>query len=208
MSEEGNSGLEKMAEKDSFDSSSVTGSVVSAIWTARDNETGWQLTHDEIVTYRSRNNVTIKGFLKLCDLPPKSYYQQLCATSGENIHPSNKPGSVGRKFLDAVAKFFKEQSDPPHYVPRVDSIITDLNLDHIDDLHQLGIFRLDVDVDKKKLTVNCSDTVEETKIKDYLREASLEIDKLEVEFRHMELLYAPPPYSVKLVLPSPLHLAQ
>jgi len=188
-----------MAERNSFDSSSVT---VSARWKARDDETGWQLTYDEIVNYRSGNNVTIKGFLELCDLPPKSYYLQLCSASGKNIHPSNKPGSVGRKFLDAVAKFFEEQSDPPPHVLRMDAIVTDLNLDHIDDLRQLGIFRLGIDVDKKKLTVTCSDTVEETKIIDYLRKASLEVDELVVEFRHMELLFAPPPYSVTLVLPS------
>mmetsp|Transcript_1141 Transcript_1141/g.1562 ORF Transcript_1141/g.1562 Transcript_1141/m.1562 type:complete len:279 (+) Transcript_1141:130-966(+) len=174
-----------MAERNSFDSSSVT---VSARWKARDDETGWQLTYDEIVNYRSGNNVTIKGFLELCDLPPKSYYLQLCSASGKNIHPSNKPGSVGRKFLDAVAKFFEEQSDPPPHVLRMDAIVTDLNLDHIDDLRQLGIFRLGIDVDKKKLTVTCSDTVEETKIIDYLRKASLEVDELVVEFRHMELL--------------------
>jgi len=190
-----------MAERNSFDSTS-TGSVVSR-WSARDDETGWQLTHDTIMNYRSGYNVTIKGFLELCDLPPKSYYLQLCSANGKNIHPSNKPGSVGHKFLDAVAKFFKDRSDPPPNVPRrMDAIVTDLNLDHIDDLHRLGIFRLRIDVDKKKLSVICSDTVEVTKIKDYLREASLEVDELVVEFRHMELLFAPPPYSVQLVLPS------
>ena len=105
-----------MAERNSFNSSS-TRSVVSR-WTARDDETGWQLTHDTIMNYRSGYNVTIKGFLELCDLPPKSYYLQLCSENGKNIHPSNKPGSVGRKFLDAVAKFFEDQSDPPPYVLR------------------------------------------------------------------------------------------
>ena len=185
-----------MTERNSFDSSSTTGSVF-AQWTARDYDTGWQLIHDEIVKYRIRNNVTIKKFLELCGLPPKSYYQQMCATSGKNIHPSNKPDSIGRKFLDAVAKFFEEQSDPPAHELRIDAIVTDLNLDHFDDLHQLGIFRLAIDVDKNKLTVNCSDTAEESKIHDYLREASLKFDELEIEFRRMELLFAPPPYSIR-----------
>jgi hypothetical protein len=153
------------------------------------------------VNYRNENNVTIKQFLELCDLPSKSYYQQLCSANGKNIHPSNKPGSVGRKFLYAVAKFFEEHSDPPPHELRMDAIVTDLNLDHIDDLRQLGIFRLGFDVDKKKITVNCSDSAEGTNIKNYLREASLDVDELEVVFRHMELLFAPPPYSVKLALP-------
>lgn len=179
-----------MAERNSFDSSSA-GSVVSAQWSARDSETGWQLIHDKIVNYRIENNVTIKRFLELCDLPPKSYYQQLCSAGGENIHPSNKPDSVGRKFLDAVTMFFEKQSVHPPHELRMDGIVTDLNLDSIDDLRQLGIFRLGIDVDKTTLTVNCSDTAVETNIKDYLRAASLEVDKLEVVFRHMELLFAP-----------------
>ena len=99
-----------MTERNSFDSSSITGSVVSAQWTARDRETGWQLTYVDIKNYRDRNKVTIKTFLELCDLPQKSYYQQLCSAGGNNIHPSNKPGSVGRKFLDAVAKFFRKRA--------------------------------------------------------------------------------------------------
>jgi hypothetical protein len=191
-----------MTEKKSIDTSSVAGSVVSAQWTARDHETGWQPTHDKILNYRNGNNATIKKFLELCDLPPKSYYQQLCSASGKNIHPSNKPASVGRKFLDAVAKFFEvEQSVPPLHELRMDEIVTDLNLEHIDDLRQLGIFRLGIDVDKKKLTVSCSNTAAETNIKDYLRDASLEVDELVFEFRHMELLFTPPPYSGKLALP-------
>ena len=82
----------------------------------------------------------------------------------------------------------------------MDEIVIDLNLEHNDDLRQLGVFRLGIDVDKKKLTVSCSNTAEEKNIKDYLRNASLEVDELEVEFRYIELLFAPLPYSVKLAL--------
>ncbi|RYY87391.1 hypothetical protein EON63_04075 [archaeon] len=131
-------------------------------------------------------------FLELCNLPPKSYYQQLCSASGNNIHLSNKPGSVGRTFLDAVAKFFEVQSYPPFHEVRVDSVVTDLNHDYIEELHQLGIFGVAIDVEEKKITVACSDSAEETKIIDYLRGANIELDELVVEFHWLELLFAPP----------------
>lgn len=190
----------EMTERNSLNSQVVASgssrSVGSARWKARDDETGWQRTHGQIVKYRSENNVTIKGFLALCGLPPKSYYLQLCSQSGSKIHPVNAPGSVGGKFLDAVAKFFEEQPDCPPRVLRMDEIVTDLNMDHMDDLHNFGIVWLGMDVDQRKLSVTCSATVDETKFKEYLREAELEVDGLQVEFRHLELLYAPP------VLPS------
>eukprot|EP01031_Cornospumella_fuschlensis_P025641 gene25642-30970_t len=178
-----------MAERNSLDSlSTYSGSGILARWAGRDNETGWQKIHEKIVSYRAENAVTIKQFLELCRLPPKSYYQQLCAVNGKNIHPSNKPGSVGRIFLDAVTMFFEVQSDCPSRDLRVDSIITDLNHDHVEELRQLGVYWLGINIEKTKVTISCSESAEEASIMVYLREAILELDQVVVEFNCLQLL--------------------
>ncbi len=66
----------------------------------RDLQSGWQDTHRKIIDFRTSNNVTIKRFLRLCGLSPnESYYEELCASTGNCTHPSNKPGSAGHMCL-------------------------------------------------------------------------------------------------------------
>jgi hypothetical protein len=77
----------------------------------RDIETGWQDLHKKIIDCRLKNQITILRFLKLCELPNKSYFRQLCCLTGNDLHPSNKLGSTGKMFLDAVANLFQKIQD-------------------------------------------------------------------------------------------------
>lgn len=167
----------------------MASSIVSSPWTAGDQATEWQLIHHEIVQYRTRNDVSIMTFLERCDLPHTGYYQQLCSVSGNNIQPSNRPGSDGRKFLDAVENCLKKEqlAALPQTLP-INESITDSNGDNSDDLCQSGLLWLQVDGGKRNLIVNWLNTADEKSLIDYFSDVSLKNDDLEVEFHPMEFL--------------------
>lgn len=72
---------------------------------------GWEELYAKIQKEKKENNLSISQFLISCGLSPyRSYFQQLCSNSNipSNISPSNKEGSLGREFRDAVNNYFEK----------------------------------------------------------------------------------------------------
>lgn len=157
--------------------------------------------HEKIVEYRTTKKITIKEFLLHCGLPPnKSYYQQLCSSGGNNIHPSNKSGSPGKIFMDAVTTFFEidESGRPsPRLEKNIDAEVCDLNLEHGDELRGLGVCGLSFDSDARKMMVNCFASADEEIVRNHLGQ-KIDMNNVVTEFRRIELLYMPPPYVLKI----------
>lgn len=178
----------------STDSSSV--SSVQERWVSRDNETGWPIIHDCIIEYRKHHKLSIKKFLQLCGLSMnRSYFQQLCSTSGKNLHPSNKSGSVGKIFLDSVKLFLEskavEMNDSYSLDVNIDHIICDLAHDEIHKFEELGISRIIFKEEDHGIIINCLEASNEESICSYLR-GKIDLEKLVVQFRKIELLVSSP----------------
>ena len=184
-------------ERDSFDSTSTSSSILERL-VARDVDTNWQSIHRHIVNYRKEKKITIKRFLTLCELSPnRSYFQQLCSAHGNEMHPSNKPKSPGQTFLDAVNKFFENEDNVNLTFPterKIDENICDFELDNDIYMLELGITGLRFDIDEGKVIVSCVSSVNEERALSCLK-VNCDLDNTPVEFRKIELLYLPPPYT-------------
>ena len=125
----------------------------------------------------------------LCGLPSeKSYFQQLCSATGKSLHPSNKVGSVGNIFLNAVKTFFSTSRliEPCELTSNIDHILCELELDDGPNCEQLGIRRL-VLKDNKVIVVSCLKNATEESIRTYLGQ-NINVDELTIQFMKVELL--------------------
>ncbi len=108
------------------------------------------------------------------------------------MHPSNKPGTPGKPFLDSVNSFFQFKSTESVIDPlakNFEDVLCDLNLEESDAFHELGILRINVnDVSERSLTICCLGTANVADIHSYLQ-TKFEVDEFILEFREIELLY-------------------
>ena len=172
---------------------SATSPVLSRIyeqWERREIETGWQGLHKKILNYRQNNQIYIVKIIELCGLPNKSYFQQLCCVTGNELHPSNKSGSTGKMFLDAVAILFQkiENGDLAPYVFEKDleNEIYDFLKDHFEELHKIRIHRLKYNKEENKIVVTHLSGANEEEIKTFLKEKFF-LESVEIEFLEIEL---------------------
>jgi hypothetical protein len=158
----------------------------------RDFETGWQDLHKKIIDYRQNNQITIVRFIELCGLPNKSYFRQLCCLPGNDLHPSNKPGSTGKMFLDAVAILFhkiQNGSLTPFVVEKdLENELYDFQMDHIQVLHRLNICGMNHKRAENKIIVKCLSNAVEEEIKLFLKEKFFLKDDIEIELLEYESL--------------------
>jgi hypothetical protein len=185
--------------RDSVTFSSSGTSSISEHWERRDLETGWQILHMKIVEFRKTHQITILQFLKLCNLPSKSYYRQLCCSTGNSLHPSNKVGTSGKTFLERVTNFFEEfdNSNQISLTERdLEGDICDLQMDGINDLHKIKIRDLIYNKVENRILVKCLPDAVEDEMMNFLN-AKLKIEEdVGITFCQYELLYSPPPYTV------------
>jgi hypothetical protein len=165
----------------------------------RDMETGWQDLHKKIIDYRQNYQITIVRFIELCDLPNKSYFRQLCCLTGIDLHPSNKPGSTGKMFLDAVANLFQKIQNgaltPFVGEKDLENELYDFQMDHIEELHKFNICGMNYNQAENNIIVKCLSNAVEEEIKHFLKEKFF-LEDVEIELLEYELLSTPPPYTV------------
>ena len=187
----------KMSDKERDSIASTASSSVSSVqekWVSKDNQTGWPIIHDRIIEYRKYHKLSIKKFLQHCGLSQNSsYFQQLCCTSGKNLHPSNKSGSVGKKYLDSVKSFLESKTVELNdsLDVNIDHIICDLEHEENHKFEELGISRIIFKDEDHGIIINCLEASNEEAICSYLRE-KFDLEKLVVQFRKIELLVSSP----------------
>lgn len=132
------------------------------------------------------------------------------------MHPSDKSSSPGHLFLNAVKKFFGTKEASRLSLPSlaadtdIDAEVCDLRIDHGEELRELGGCSLSFEKEKQKITVNCLSSTVEDRVRDRLKQ-NLDVEKLTIELRRMELLCSPPPHTLIANLnegsaePSPVH---
>lgn len=119
------------------------------ILTLSDN---WKEMHSWITEYRREKHLTLRQFLKACQLDVDNcYYHQLACKTGVQMRPSARLGSKGelfrttvKKFKDAVERGDPEITDGSSISDSVEQLVREWCMDNGDVLAMNGIRHLSV----------------------------------------------------------------
>ena len=166
-------------------------------WAWIDTMTNWQNIHPKIIDFRMKHNVSIMRFLELCSLHNYQHlWQNFCCKRGHELHPNFERGSYGRKFLDAVNKFFDSDEyfnfKNNDYIKSVEELVCDINHEQVEKLSELGVFGgLHYDDEQDSIIIDCPinprylGKTNEEGVRAFIREAIG--DAVPVHFRRVEL---------------------
>jgi len=147
-----------------------------------DARSDWQNIHKRIMDFKSRNNVSIVRFIKLCGLDgDDACLQRYCCSKGNQLHPAYREGNPGKEFIDKVRDFLNSEACEnyinlnPERSTR--EIIRELMHEDVPRLRELGLYGgFCYDDEKDSITIECptdqkyKDALNKEGIVSYVRE--------------------------------------
>ncbi len=168
------------------------------IHTMNDARSDWQNLHRRIMDFKTRKNLSIVRFIKLCGLDGDNVkLQKYCCSKGNQLHPRYREGNPGKKFIDKVRDFLNSEASE-NYVNlnperSTREIIREIMNEDYPRLRELGLFGGFIyDDEKDTIIIECptndeyKDTLNREGIVSYIRERVS--TNSEIIFEDVELL--------------------